>query len=88
MHNDRPCQRLTKIRSVSGKKVEEYLLKALSLPEKTMEGGPSWGKNVAYHMLASYYLREGQKDKAKMYCMQGLSKYPHDMQLNQLKQSL
>ena len=35
-----------------GKKVEEYLLKALSLPEKTMEGGPSWGKNVAYHMLA------------------------------------
>lgn len=70
-----------------GKKVEEYLLKALSLPAQSMENGPSWGKNSAYHLLASYYKREGEMDKAKMYCMQGLSKYPQDPRLNELKQS-
>lgn len=70
-----------------GQKVEEYLLKAISLDEQTFEGGPSWGKNQAYYLLASFYKRERQTDKAKLYCMQGLSKYPHDGQLNQLKQS-
>lgn len=70
-----------------GEKVEEYLLKALSLNEKTVEGGPSWGKNQAYYLLASFYKREGQDDKAKLYCMQGLNHFPHDSQLNQLKQS-
>ena len=71
-----------------GEKVEEYLLKALSLPEQSKENGPSWGKNSAYYTLATFYQREGQTDKAKMYCMQGLSKYPNDARLNQLKQSL
>lgn len=70
-----------------GEKVEEYLLKALSLPAQSMENGPSWGKNSAYHLLATFYLREGETDKAKMYCMQGLSKFPNDPRLNQLKQS-
>ena len=70
-----------------GQKVEEYMLKALSLPEQTVENGPSWGKNTAYVTLATFYQREGQTDKAKMYCMQGLSKYPNDPRLNQLKQS-
>lgn len=70
-----------------GQKVEEYLLKAISLEEQTVEDGPSWGKNQAYYLLASFYKREGQTDKAKLYCMQGLNKYPQDGQLNQLKQS-
>ena len=70
-----------------GQKVEEYLLKALSLPEQTVENGPSWGKNAAYVTLATFYQREGQIDKAKMYCMQGLAKFPDDARLNQLKQS-
>lgn len=70
-----------------GKKVEEYLLKALTLPAQSMENGPSWGKNSAYHLLATFYLREGETDKAKMYCMQGLTKFPNDPRLNQLKRS-
>lgn len=71
-----------------GEKVEEYLLKAISLTEYSTENGASWGKNRAYHLLASYYLREGETDKAKMYCIQGLNKYPKDAQLNELKKSL
>ncbi len=70
-----------------GEKVEEYLLKAISLPDQIVDNGPSWGKNMAYYTLASFYLREGKTDEARMYCMQGLEKYPHDHQLNQLKQS-
>lgn len=71
-----------------GKKVEEYLLKAIALPEQSTENGASWGKNRAYHILSSFYLREGKPDKAKMYCIQGLNKYPGDFQLNELKKSL
>lgn len=70
-----------------GKEVEVYLLKAISLPEQSMEHGPSWGKNSAYYTLANFYVREGQEDKAKMYCVQGLDKYPGDFRLSQLKQS-
>jgi tetratricopeptide (TPR) repeat protein len=71
-----------------GKKVEEYLVKAIALPEQSEQNGPSWGKNMTYHTLASFYLREGQKDKAKMYCMQGLAKFPQDYNLNELKKAL
>ena len=70
-----------------GEKVEEYLLKAISLDEQTFEDGPSWGENRAFYLLSSFYQREGQTDKAKLYCMQGLNKYPDDQRLNQLKQS-
>lgn len=70
-----------------GEKVEEFLSKAISLPDSSVENGPTWGKNSAYYTLASFYKREGDSDKAKMYCMQGLSKYPNDARLNQLKQS-
>jgi len=70
-----------------GEKVEEYLLKAISLPDQSIENGPSWGKNSAYYTLASFYKREGEMDKAKMYCMKGLNQYPQDYMLNQLKQS-
>jgi hypothetical protein len=71
-----------------GQKVEEYLMKAISLPDQSSSNGPAWGKNSAYHTLASYYLREGNKDKAKLFCMQGLGRFPKDYRLNQLKQSL
>lgn len=71
-----------------GDKVEEYLMKALSLSAQTKENGPSWGRNTAYYILASYYKREDQLDQAKMYCMKGLNEFPKDFQLNQLKQSL
>jgi len=70
-----------------GEKVEEYLLKAISLKDQIVENGPSWGKNQAYYLLSSFYKREGQTDKAKLYCMQGLNNYPQDPQLNQLKKS-
>ncbi len=70
-----------------GEKVEEYLLKAISLPDQSVENGPSWGKNSAYYTLASFYKREDEIDKAKMYCMKGLNEFPQDYQLNQLKQS-
>lgn len=71
-----------------GQKVEEYLQKAISLPDQSMENGPSWGKNMAYYILASFYQREGEYDKARMYCVQGLSQFPDDYQLNELKKSL
>ncbi|MGL1885443.1 MAG: hypothetical protein OCD76_02915 [Reichenbachiella sp.] len=71
-----------------GHKVEEYLTKAINLPDQSVENGPTWGKNSAYVTLIQFYQREGDMDKSKLYLMQGLSKYPQDARLNELKQSL
>lgn len=70
-----------------GQRVVEYLTKAINLPDQSVANGPTWGKNSAYITLIQFYKREGELDKAKLFCMQGLSKYPQDVRLNELKQS-
>ena len=68
-----------------GKKVEEYLLKALSLPiqNDTNTSNPSWGRQEVYEMLSNFYLKNGNADKAKEYTQKGLKEFPNSNTLNQ-----
>jgi len=52
-----------------GKKAEEYLLKAITLDAQPVKdaGLPSWGKDQAYQMLISLYLKKGDRKSAKKY---------------------
>ena len=61
-----------------GLKVESYLKQALSKPNRSTESafGPSWGRDQAYYFLASFFEREYRIDEAKLYCDQGLQKFP------------
>ena len=73
-----------------GKKVEEHLLKALSLEDQYHDDPylPRWGREDAYMYLVQYYQREGRMDEAKMYCKQGLGLYPESYVLNELNTQL
>ncbi|MEM9722742.1 MAG: hypothetical protein AAGA10_25980 [Bacteroidota bacterium] len=73
-----------------GKKVEEYLLKALSLKDTYLDdpNGPSWGRPEAYMHLVQFYQREDRIDEAKLYCKKGLALFPDDYMLNQLDSQL
>ena len=73
-----------------GKKVEEHLLKALSLQDKHLDDphAPSWGRNETYMFLVQYYQREDRMDEAKLYCKKGLKEFPQDYMLNQLDKQL
>ena len=61
-----------------GKNVEEYALKALSLPSQKIKNIylPSWGKQEAYELLTNYYLRTKNILKAEEYIAKGLKAYP------------
>ena len=63
-----------------GKIVEENLLKAISLSDKSDENpyAPDWGKPDAYRYLARFYKKNEQLDKAKKTIDEGLAKYPED----------
>ncbi|WP_020533271.1 tetratricopeptide repeat protein [Flexithrix dorotheae] len=69
-----------------GKVAEEHFLKALSLPNKAMDDelAPTWGKDEVYYMLVSFYLREEQYDKAKLFLNKGLKEFPQNHQLQTL----
>ncbi len=73
-----------------GKKVEEYLLKALSLEDTYDDNpnGPTWGREEAYSHLVQYYQREDKLEEAKLYCKKGLDEFPEDYMLNQLQNQL
>ena len=73
-----------------GKKVEEYLLKALSLEDQVREEPylPHWGRESVYMVLVQYYQREGRSEEAKMFCKQGLGLFPESYVLNQLNTQL
>lgn len=73
-----------------GYQVESYLKQALAKPDQSTQDPhmPSWGRDEAYFYLASYYLREGRKGEAQMYCMQGLKKFPGHSRLTTLKAKL
>jgi len=68
-----------------GKKVEEYLLKAISLPEQKIKNPvmPSWGKNDAYYLLISFYIDNGDLKKAKKIFTEAKKLYPDDYMINQ-----
>ena len=61
-----------------GFKVESYLKQALSKPDKSIEESfsPTWGREQVYYYLASFLARENRIEEAKLYCNQGLKKFP------------
>ena len=73
-----------------GEKVEEYLLKAISLEDTYLDdpNGPSWGRTEAYMHLVQFYQRENRRDEAKLYCKKGLALFPNDYMLKQLEAEL
>lgn len=52
-----------------GQKAENYLKKAVSLPDPTARDlwRPFWGKDAAYGMLIGLYLQQGKKEEARIY---------------------
>ncbi|WP_116496235.1 tetratricopeptide repeat protein [Balneicella halophila] len=69
-----------------GKHSEEYLLKAISLPDQKVKNSmlPSWGKQESYELLVSWYIRKKDWEKAKRYHKEAVKKYPENYLLNQL----
>lgn len=73
-----------------GTEAEEYLLKAISLPEQKVENKylPSWGKEEAYELLIKLYIRSEKWDLARKYFKEGIEKYPDSYTINQLASKL
>lgn len=73
-----------------GKHTEEYLLKAIQLPEQKIKNVclPAWGKQEAYELLVRWYIRKKQWAKAKKYHADAIVKYPNSYMLNQLTKQL
>lgn len=73
-----------------GKKVEDYLLKAIKLPAQTQPNPylPAWGKNTAYETLIRFYLREGRKEDAKGMFKAAKKEFPEDYQISSLAEQL
>lgn len=66
-----------------GKKAEEYLLKAIGLPEQKNKNDflPSWGKEEAYDLLIEIYINKNDLSNAKKYLKIGLKEFPESYTL-------
>ncbi|QDH79117.1 hypothetical protein FKX85_08740 [Echinicola soli] len=73
-----------------GKKAEQYLLKAISLPAQKVKNPylPSWGKEESYELLIKLYIKEEKWGLAKKYFQEGISKFPESYTINQLAPKL
>lgn len=73
-----------------GSKVEEYALKALSLPAQKIANPylPSWGRQESYELLTNYYLKKKNMQQAKKYIQSGLLEYPDSYTLKYNKSKL
>lgn len=73
-----------------GKKVEEYLTKAIRIPDKkpTDTTIPSWGKDSAYEMLIKYYIKQNKSDLAKKYLADAQKLYPKNYALVDLAKQI
>jgi len=73
-----------------GKKVEQYALKAISLPAQKVKNEylPSWGKEEAYETLIKHYIKKEQWDLAVRYYKEATGAYPNSYLLGQLASQL
>jgi pentatricopeptide repeat protein len=73
-----------------GKQVESNLLKAIRGKEQNPENSylPTWGKEDAYSMLISFYIKKERWEDAKDLFMEAKSKYPANYMLNSLATQL
>lgn len=70
-----------------GRYVEEFLLKAIELPDQHSQSpyAPSWGKPEAYEYLIRYYRNYKRQHDAEKTLAEALGKYPNNYMLLQLK---
>lgn len=73
-----------------GKKAEEYLLKAISLPAQATPNKylPSWGIEESYEMLIKYYMKHEKWDSAKKHFASAKEKFPSSYNINALASNL
>lgn len=71
-------------------KAEEFLLKAVSLPEQALENPflPSWGRDQCYEMLIRFYLKKEQMAEAKATYKEAIEAYPDNYMINSLASKL
>ncbi len=71
-------------------KAEEFLLKAVSLPEQAIENPflPSWGRDQSYEMLIRFYLKKEQMAEAKAAYKEAIEAYPDNYMINSLASKL
>lgn len=69
-----------------GKRAEELLLKAISLPAQEQPNPylPSWGIEESYELLIKHYIKQKQWDKAQAHFDKASSKFPNSYTINSL----
>ena len=72
-----------------GKKTEEFMLQAISLPETNSDNPqrPTWGKEDAYAILIQHYLRADKKQLAEKYFKEGKFVFPNSRSILYLQGS-
>ncbi len=73
-----------------GKKVEEYLTKAISVPDRKTQDStaPTWGKDSAYEMLIKFYIKQKKGDLAKKHFADAQKLYPKSYAINDLAKQM
>ncbi len=73
-----------------GEKAEEYLLKAVKLPDQKVpnEYLPSWGKETAYELLIKLYIEREKWENAKKYYQEAAGVFPESYVINGLAPKL
>lgn len=73
-----------------GKKVAGYLINAIKLNDQSVTNPylPSWGKNSAYEMLITFYIKHKQFAEAKKYYQEAIALFPDDYMINRLAKDL
>ncbi|UWS40271.1 hypothetical protein [Riemerella anatipestifer] len=67
-----------------GAKTEKYLLKAITLNDRTSTStfSPHWGKELSYGLLIEYYIKKKNKRLAEKYYQESVKKYPNSNYFN------
>ena len=73
-----------------GKKVEYYLKKATSSPDKNTDDSslPTWGREYAYALLIQYYMQNDRTDEAKNCLLMAEKEYPDSYFIGEYKRKL
>jgi len=73
-----------------GKKVDEYLLKAIEMEAQQTPNTylPSWGKEESYEILIAYYIKKEDWDNAKAQFTKANKLFPNNYMINQMASKL
>ena len=73
-----------------GRKVEQYLREAITLPERTSDApyAPSWGLDQCYALLVRFYLKRKDTAAAREYYQEAIARYPESDELKSIQEHL